>query len=154
VPAPEAGLPTPGPSYLRELEIGPGDRRRVGMNQPQTIDEGWWIALMWCEEDGTLESFRDFSPTPDPPAGSPLLRLGPALAGTLSGMIMEEGGRQQLRLRLGQPPADENRPWEAPLAVLAAFRFEPARVATMRANELALTVLTAFRDSLVRLARQ
>jgi hypothetical protein len=70
----------------------------------------------------------------------------------MSGLVMEEDGRQQLRLRLGQPPADEEQPWEAPLTVLAGFRFEPTRVLTMRANELAQTVLTAFRDSLLRLS--
>ena len=149
---PRPGLPAPGPSYLRELELGPGDRRRCGMNRPQTIADGWWVALLWCEEDGRLLEFRDFSPTPEPPPGSPLLRLGPALAGTLSGLILEEGGRQQLRLRLGQPPADAARPWDAPLPVLAGFRFEPARVATMRDNEIAQTVLSAFRDSILRIA--
>jgi hypothetical protein len=40
-----------------------------------------------------------------------------------------------------------------PLAVRAAFRFEPARVATMRPNELSETVLAAFRRSVERLAR-
>jgi hypothetical protein len=152
VATPRSGLPAPGPSYLRELELGPGDRRGVGMSQPQTIADGWWVALLWCTEDGRLAEFRDFSPTPEPPPGSPLLRLGPALAGTLSGLILEEGGRQQLRLRLGQPPVDEARPWEAPLTVLAGFRFEPARTATLRDNELALTVLRAFRDAILRLA--
>ncbi len=150
--APGAGLPAPGPSYLRELELGPGDRRRVGMSQPQVIADGWWVALLWCDEDGRLLEFRDFSPSPEPPPGSPLMRLGPALAGTLSGLILEESGRQQLRLRLGQLPLDETRPWEAPLTVLAGFRFEPARTATMRDNDLAQTVLRAFRDAILRLA--
>jgi hypothetical protein len=152
VAGPKPGLPAPGPSYLRELELGPGDRRRVGVSRPQTVADGWWVALLWCHDDGRLAEFRDFSPTPEPPPGSPLMRLGPALAGTLSGLILEEGGRQQLRLRLGQPPVDETRPWEAPLAVLAGFRFEPTRTATMRDNELAQTVLRAFRDAILRLA--
>jgi hypothetical protein len=150
--APGAGLPAPGPSYLRELELRPGDRRRVGVSQPQVIADGWWVALLWCDEDGRLLEFRDFSPSPEPPPGSPLMRLGPALAGTLSGLILEESGRQQLRLRLGQLPLDETRPWEAPLTVLAGFRFEPARTATMRDNDLAQTVLRAFRDAILRLA--
>lgn len=122
------------------------------MSQPQTVADGWWVALLWCETDGRLVEFRDLSPTPEPPPGSPLLRLGPALAGTLSGLILEEGGRQQLRLRLGQPPVDETKPWEAPLTVLAGFRFEPARIATMRDNELAQTVLQAFLEAILRLA--
>jgi hypothetical protein len=145
-------LAAPGPSHLPELEIGAHDSRHVGMSRPKTIADGWWVALLWCEADGRLLNFSSFSPTAAPPPGSPLLRLGPALAGTLSGLIAEDGGRQQLRLRLGQPPADDARPWEAPLTVLAGFRFEPARVATMRDNELAQTVLTAFRDAILRLA--
>ncbi len=145
-------LPAPGPSYLKEIEIRPGDPRRVGMAKPTNVTDGWWVTLLWCERDGSVEKFTSFSPTPEPPPGSPLLRLGPALAGTLSGLIMEDQGRQQLRLRLGQPPADDAAPWQAPLTVIAAFRFEPARVASMRDTELATAVLQAFRDSLVRLA--
>lgn len=143
-------LAAPGPSYLREIALRPGDPRRVGMARPQIIADGWWVALLWCEEDGNLASFRSVSPTPDAPPGSPLMRLGPAMAGLLSGLILEDGGRQQLRLRLGQPPEDEALPWEAPLTVLAGFRFEPARTATMRDNELAQTVLVAFRDAILR----
>jgi hypothetical protein len=145
-------LPAPGPSFLREIELRPGDGLRVGMSQPQIIADGWWVALLWCEQDGALVEFQALSPTPEAPSGSPLLRLGPVLAGALSGLIMEEGGRQQLRLRLGQPPADETRPWEAPLTLLAGVRFEPARAATMRDNELAQTVLRAFRQALLQLA--
>jgi hypothetical protein len=122
------------------------------MSQPQVVADGWWVALLWCETDGILADFRDFSPTPASPPGSPLMRLGPALAGALSGLILEEGGRQQLRLRLGRPPVDETRPWDSPLTVLAGFRFEPARAATLRDNELALTVLRAFRDAILRVA--
>ena len=58
----------------------------------------------------------------------------------------------QLRLRLGQPPADETSPWDASLVVLAGFRFEPARRLAMSDSELARTVLEAFRDSLKRLS--
>ncbi len=53
-----------------------------------------------------------------------------------------------MRLGLVQPPDDPDRPWRAPLAIRAAFRFEPARAATMRPNELAETVLTGFRRSI------
>jgi hypothetical protein len=145
-------LPGPGPSYLRELDLRPGARHRVGMSQPQTLADGWWVSLLWCEKDGALAVFSDLAPEYGVPPGSPLMRLGPGLSGTMSGLILEEGGRQQLRLRLGQPPADEEAPWEAPLVVLAGFRFEPARVLTMRDNELARTVLLAFRDALLRLS--
>ena len=148
-PAPR--LPSPGPSFLKTVEIRAGDRRRVGMTQPQTI-EGWWVTLLWAELDGELLVFNDLAPDYGTPPGSPLLRLGPGLSGTLSGLVLEEGGRQQLRLRLGQPPEDEEAPWDAPLTVVAGFRFEPARVLTMRDTELAHTVLLAFRDSLLRLS--
>lgn len=148
-PAPR--LPSPGPSFLKTVEIRPGDHRRVGMTPPQTI-EGWWVTLLWAELDGRLLVFNDLAPDYGTPPGSPLLRLGPGLSGTMSGLVLEEGGRQQLRLRLGQPPEDEEAPWDAPLTVVAGFRFEPARVLTMRDTELAQTVLLAFRDSLLRLS--
>ncbi len=146
-------LPAPGPSYLKELELEPGDRHRVGMTAPQTLADEWWVSLLWCEEDGKLATFRELGPPAGPPPGSPLLRLGPSLSGELSGLVFEEEGRQQLRLRLGQPPADEARVWDAPLAVLAAFRFEPARAAAMRDTELASAVLEAFRAALRALRR-
>lgn len=149
---PTRRLAVPGPSYLRELELRPGDPHRVGMSQPQTLADGWWITLLWCERAGSLATFSDLAPDYGIPPGSPLMRLGPGLSGTMSGLILEEGGRQQLRLRLGQPPSDDEAPWEAPLVVLAGFRFEPARVLTMRDNELAQTVLRAFRDALLRLS--
>jgi hypothetical protein len=122
------------------------------MTQPQTIADGWWVALMWCEVDGGLVEFRELAPASGIPPGSPLLRLGPGLSGALSGLILEEAGRQQLRIRLGQPPTNETMPWDSPLAILAGFRFEPARVATMRDNELAQTVLEAFREAVRRLS--
>ncbi len=122
------------------------------MDRPREV-EGWWLSLLWVAEGGELAEFRDLASSAGPPAGPPLLRLGPAFAGALSGLILEEDGRQQLRLRPGQPPADETRPWEAPLAVLAALRFEPARAATMRPNELGQAVLVAFRRGVEALAR-
>ena len=143
--------PSPGPSFLREIELRPGDERRVGMSAPQIV-EGWWVTLLWCEQGGALLTFNDLAPDYGTPPGSPLLRLGPGLSGTLSGLVLEESGRQQLRLRLGQPPEDEEAPWNAPLAVLAGFRFEPARTLAMRESELAQTVLRAFRDALLRLS--
>jgi hypothetical protein len=75
------------------------------------------------------------------------------LSGALSGLILEDAGRLQLRVAGLVPPDDPTRPWRAPLAVRAAFRFEPARAATMRPNELAETVLAAFRRAVERLGR-
>jgi len=122
------------------------------MSPPQVLDDGWWVALLWCEEGGQLLAFNDLAPSYGTPPGSPLLRLGPALSGTLSGLVLEENGRQQLRLRLGEPPEDEDAPWEAALVALAGFRFEPARRLAMSDSELARTVLEAFRDALLRLS--
>lgn len=152
MPDPRPRLPSPGPSFLRQIELRPGDVRRVGMSQPQVVAEGWWVTLLWCEQDGMLLTFADLAPDYGTPPGSPLLRLGPGLSGTLSGLVLEENGRQQLRLRLGHPPDDEEAPWDAPLTVLAGFRFEPARMLAMRDSELAQTVLRAFRDALLRLS--
>jgi hypothetical protein len=147
-------LPPPGPSFLREQELRIGDRvLRVGMSRPTDEPGGWWMALMWVTDDDGVVSFRDVAPGSGPPPDPPLARLGPALSGALSGLILEDGGRLQLRVGGLIAPDDPTRPWRTPLAVRAAFRFEPARAATMRPNELAETVLAAFRRSVERLGR-
>lgn len=147
-------LPPPGPSYLREHEVRVGDRiLRAGMSRPSDGPDGWWMSLLWVTDDDGVVSFRDVAPAAGPPPDPPLARLGPALSGGLSGLILEDAGRLQLRVAGLVPPDDATRPWRAPLAVRAAFRFEPARAATMRANELADTVLAAFSHSVERLGR-
>jgi hypothetical protein len=88
-----------------------------------------------------------------PPPEPPLARLGPALAGGLSGLILEDAGRLQIRLGPVVPPETPDRPWRAPVVIRAAFRWEPARAATLRPNELASEVLTAFRRAVEGLAR-
>jgi hypothetical protein len=147
---PSQRLPSPGPSYIKEIELAPGDDRIVGISAPQTLEE-WWIAMLWCERNGRLLDFADLAPAYGIPPGSPLLRLGPGISGAMSGLILEEGGRQQLRLRLGQPPENEAEPWQSPLVVVLALRFEPTRVLTMRESQIARTVLQAFRESVLRL---
>jgi hypothetical protein len=147
-------LPPPGPSFLREHEVRIGDRAlRAGMARPSEAPDGWWMALMWVTDDDGVVSFRDVAPTSGPPPDPPLARLGPALSGALSGFILEDAGRLQMRVGMLVPPDDPERTWRAPLVVRAAFRFEPARAATMRANELADTVLAAFRRSVEALHR-
>ncbi len=111
------------------------------------------MTVLWVTDEDGVVSFRDVAPTAGPPPGPPLARLGPALAGALSGLILEDAGRLQLRVGGAVPPDDPARPWQAPLAVRAAFRFEPARAAAMRPNELAETVLAAFRRSVEGLSR-
>ena len=86
--------------------------------------------------------------------------LGEGALESLDKLILEPsqlGEAEQARWRRTfaglVPPDDPTRPWRAPLAVRAAFRFEPARVATMRANELADTVLAGFRRAVEGLHR-
>ena len=147
-------LPPPGPSFLREHEIRIAGRSlRVGMGRPSTTDEGWWLAVLWVTDDAGVVAFRDLAPSAGPPPDPPVVRLGPAMAGALSGLILEENGRLGIQLAPVAPPDDAARPWSAPAAIRAAIRFEPARAATMRPNELAEVVLTAFRRGAEALGR-
>jgi hypothetical protein len=147
-------LPPPGPSFLREQPIRVGDRRYwAGMGRPSEAPDGWWLAVLWVADEDGIVSFVDVAPSGGPPPDPPLPRVGSAISGALSGMILEDAGRLQLRLGLIAPPDDATRPWRAPVAVRAGFRFEPARVATMPPNELATTVLAAFVRSVEGLSR-
>jgi hypothetical protein len=138
-------LPPPGPSFLREQPVRAGERTfQAGMGRPSEAPDGWWLAVLWVADDAGVVAFTDVAPAAGPPPDPPLGRLGPSISGALSGLILEDAGRLQLRLGLVVQPEDPTRPWRAPLAVRAAFRFEPARAATMRSNELASTVLAAF----------
>ena len=65
-----------------------------------------------------------------------------------------DAGRLQIRLGLAIPPEDPERPWRCPAVIRAAFRWEPARAATMRPNALAAEVLTAFRRAIEGLGRR
>ena len=117
------------------------------MARPSQAPDGWWLGILWVTDDAGVVSFADVAPAAGPPPDPPLARLGPAISGALSGLILEDDGRLQMRLGLIQPPDDPDRPWRVPLALRAAFRFEPARAATMRPNELAELVLSGFRRS-------
>ncbi len=120
---------------------------QAGMGRPSEAPDGWWLAILWVTDDAGVVSFIDVAPDAGPPPDPPLARLGPAVSGALSGLILEDGGRLQMRLGLVRPPDDPDRPWRVPLAIRAAFRFEPARAATMPSNALAETVLSGFRRS-------
>jgi hypothetical protein len=147
-------LPPPGPSFIREHDVRVGDRSLLaGMSRPTTTDDGWWLALLWIADDEGVVSLRDLAPPAGPPADPPLARLGPSLAGALSGMILEESGRLSIRLATVVPADDPERPWRVPAAIRAAFKWEPARAATMRPNELADMVLAGFRRSAEGLGR-
>jgi hypothetical protein len=147
-------LPPPGPSYLREQVIRAGERKfNAGMGRPSEAPDGWWLAVLWVTDDAGLVAFTDLAPAAGPPPDPPLARLGPSISGALSGLILEDAGRLQLRLGLVAPPDEPTRPWRAPVAVRAAFRFEPARAAAMRPNELATMVLDAFARAVAALHR-
>ncbi len=146
-------LPPPGPSFLREQEVRVGPRRlAAGMSRPATTEE-WWTAILWLAEADRLASFEMLVPG-GPPPEPPAARLGLTLAGQLSGLILEDAGRLQIRLAPVIPPADPERPWRAPAVLRAGFRWEPARAATLRPNELATEVLTAFRRAAESMARR
>jgi hypothetical protein len=124
------------------------------MTRPSAPAEDWWTAIMWVADEGDLVSFVDLAPAAGPPPEPPLARLGPALAGGLSGLILEDAGRLQIRIGPAIPPAEPDRPWRAPAVVRAAFRWEPARAAAMPPNALASEVLTAFRRAVEGLGRR
>jgi hypothetical protein len=146
-------LPVPGPSYLREQEVRSAAGQLVaGMSRPVTADE-WWVVIVWLAEQGRLVSFADLTPG-GPPPEPPAARLGQAMAGSLSGLVLEDAGRLQIRVAPLIAPLDSERPWRAPAILRAGFRWEPARVATLRPNELATEVLTAFRRAVESLARR
>jgi hypothetical protein len=147
-------LPLPWPSFLREHEmVTRGRVLRAGMARPSSTAEGWWLAILWVADDSGVVSFRDLAPSSGPPPDPPVVRIGPAMSGALSGLILEENGRLGIQLAPVSPPEDATRPWSAPAAIRAAIRFEPARASTMRTNELAEVVLTAFRRAIERLSR-
>ena len=143
-------LPAPGPSFIRERSLQlhrgrAGGARRVtlGITRPGELGEGWWGAFLWAADEEGVVTARDVGPLAGPPPALPLAILGPAFAGALAGLIAVESDRQLLRLSL--PEADDpDRPWDRPLLVRLAVKWEPMRAATMRANELARETLDAW----------
>ena len=124
------------------------------MSRPSIVADEWWTAILWVAAPEGLASFVELAPAAGPPPEPPLARLGPSLAGGLSGLILEDAGRLQIRLGHVVPPEDPQRPWRCPAIVRAAFRWEPARAATMRPNDLATEVLTSFRRAVEGLGKR
>ena len=149
-----ARLPPPAPSFVREHEVRIRDLTlRAGMSRPSEAPDDWWLTVFWVTDDEGVVSFREVAPAAGPPSDPPLVRLGPSLAGALGGLVREEDGRIAIRLTPVVPPDDPARPWLCPLAVRAAFKWEPVRQAVLCPNELADTVLAAFRSSVEGLSR-
>jgi hypothetical protein len=124
------------------------------MSRPATPADDWWTTVLWIADDGGLATLAELAPAAGPPPDPPLTRLGPSFAGGLSGLILEDAGRLQIRLGLVVPPEDPERPWRCPAVIRAAFRWEPARAAALRPNALANEVLTAFRKAIEGLGRR
>ena len=106
--SPTARPGAPGPSFVREELVvlrGPGIERRLllGMSPPSVMDDGWWLATLWAVDDHGVVDALVVAPAAGPPPEPPLLVLGPAFAGALSGLIAQEDNRQMIRFRL--PPA-------------------------------------------------
>ncbi|HEX5465386.1 MAG TPA: hypothetical protein VFW92_01795 [Candidatus Limnocylindrales bacterium] len=155
----EEALRAPGPSFLRpqvvRLPGQPDEADRVvelGMTRPSTTDDGWWLAHVWAATDGWVVTAHDVGPRAGPPPAPPQLIMGPAFAGALAGLVAEEGGRQLVRLRF-LPPADETRPWDRPLVIQLAIRWDPVRASTLRPTELATEALRAFGRAVEAAAR-
>ena len=147
-------LPLPGPSFVREETVRlpatadrPERRLLAGMTRPSVTDDGWWLAHLWLADDVGVADASAVAPAGGPPPGTPLDAIGPRIAGALSGLIAEEGGRQMLRLRMA-PAVDEGRPWQRPLLCMLAVRWDPVRAAVMRDNELARELLRGFAAAL------
>jgi hypothetical protein len=122
------------------------------MDRPSLAPDGWWMALLWARDDDGIVSCLDVAPRSGPPPEPPLLRMGPAFAGALAGLVAEVEGRQAIRLRLPEPD-EPARPWQRPLILQVALRWDPIREATMTANQLAEEALVAFSRAVLAAGR-
>jgi hypothetical protein len=142
-------LPVPGPSFVAEESVttrGGASLRTpllAGLSAPSVTDDGWWLAHLWvADREGVVDAI-ELAPAAGPPPGNPIAAIGPRLAGALSGLIAEEGGRQLIRLRM-PAAADEARPWERPLLCMLAIRWDPVRASVMSREQLARELLVGF----------
>jgi hypothetical protein len=122
------------------------------MTSPSVTDDGWWLAHLWVADERGIADAIDLAPQAGPPPGSPIGALGPRLAGALSGLIGEEDGRQLIRIRM-PPPVDEARPWERPMLVMLAMRWDPVRASVMSRNQLAHELIVGFASAVEALGR-
>lgn len=152
-------LPAPGPSFVKEEPIRGREPNaaaaallNAGMTSPSVTDDGWWLAHLWVADDDGVVDALDLAPSAGPPPGTPIAALGPRLAGALSGLIAEEDGRQLIRMRM-PAAADEARPWQRPMLVMLAMRWDPVRASVMSRNQLAHELIVGFASAVEALAR-
>jgi hypothetical protein len=144
-------MPSPGPSFVTEEPIArrraaaapPSTALRAGMTPPSVTDDGWWLTHLWVADDLGIVDAIEVAPAAGAPPGTPIAALGPRLAGALSGLIGEEGGRQLIRLRM-PAAADEARPWQRPLLCIVAISWDPVRASVMSRDQLARELLVGF----------
>ncbi|HUR15660.1 MAG TPA: hypothetical protein VMZ33_00115 [Candidatus Limnocylindrales bacterium] len=152
-------VPAPGISYIKEEAVTlrgpkgePGERLSAGMTNPSVMDDGWWLTHLWVADGEGVVDAATVAPAAGPPPGTPLATLGPRVAGSLSGLIAEEDGRQLIRLRMPEAP-DESRPWERPLLCMVAIRWDPVRASVITRNQLARELLRGFAAAVEGLGR-
>lgn len=124
------------------------------MGRPSDGPDDWWLTVLWLADDDGVVSFTDLLGDVARPPIPPLARLGPSLAGALAGLIREEDDRYAIRLTPVAPPDDPADPWRCPVAIRAAFKWEPARAASLRPNELGEMVLSGFREAIEQMRRR
>ena len=152
-------IPAPAISFIKEEAITlrgpkgePGERLTAGMTNPSVMDDGWWLTHLWVADgEGVVDAIA-VAPPAGPPPGTPITALGPRVAGSLSGLIAEEGGRQLIRLRMPEAP-DETRPWHRPLLCMVAIRWDPVRASVITRNQLARELLRGFAAAVEGLGR-
>ncbi|RLT26203.1 MAG: hypothetical protein DWI49_04405, partial [Chloroflexi bacterium] len=87
-------LPSPGASYLKVkpilLEGRPEAAVHTGMSTPTTMPDGWWIGMMWAEDETGVVSCREVAPIAGPPPTPPLQRLGELMTNGLGDLLAVE----------------------------------------------------------------
>jgi hypothetical protein len=116
---------------------------RAGLKEPSVMDDGWWLTHVWVADDSGIVDATTVAPLGGPPPGTPITTIGPRLAGALSGLIAEEDGRQLIRLRMPEA-TDPSRPWERPLLLMVAIRWDPVRASVLSREQLARELLRGF----------
>ena len=150
-------LPLPGASFLKprpvRLDDLLSDHVTAAMTPPATMPDGWWVALLWAQDQLGVISCREVAPASGPPPIPPLERLGALMTNGLGDLLAVEAGRSCLKLRLVGEPPDLAEPWRRPLALQAAAKWDPLRVATMTGTKVAEAALDAFAHA-IEIARR